>query len=1032
MSRAQATWILLLTTCLGAAPARAELVGSWSFEEASGTSAGDASPFGNHGSVLGGPARVAGRTGSALELDGADDRVSVPDAPSLRPASALTLAAWIRPRRAATQYLIKKARQGALDGYELSLSSGGQVFVRLHQASAGDAFKLTSQRAYPIDGATWLHVAASFDGAALRLYLDGVLEGTLATPGLGLASNDLPLALGSEPDGSRPFQGGLDEVRVFDHALSQAEIQALRSEAPPGGDDDEQDEDADGDGVPDDEDDFPFDPSEWSDSDGDGVGDEEDLDDDGDDLPDGWELANGLDPLDPDDASGDADGDGLDNLGEFLAGSDPLDPAVARWSFEEGSGALAADASGHGFSGSLAGAPTWIPGLVGGALHFRGVSGSGICRLGGGTSLRFDSKRVEWKITNTASARETLVRVQAAWPSANGKLRKIFLDGTTIYETSKSPPSANISSGWKGSSSARWINAGQTRTLKLEFEKNAVRTASAYALEGELSGGCRPSFPTVVDPPVGDRVVVPDHPALDASSALTLVAWVRPERVGWQTLLRKGRHGISDGYELSLSDAGRVVVRLDQASSGDAHLLASASAYPTDGQSWIHVAASYDGAEIRLYVNGVLEGTRSAPGLAVGPNPHALSLGAQDDGLFPFAGALDEVALYDSALEESDVRRLVHAVRPPPLDTWLASGLAPLPTSAGTADKPQSKLWSFGGSVWGVFADDRGTWLRRLDADRWTRILELSPSAAVRADCLVNPASGLAHVLLFEPGGTSWLASLEPVAGFPGSYRAWSARPDPALVPVSSAAESASLALDGRGDLWVAYDTANAIELRTATASDAYRSFSGAIEVASGVTLDDLAGLTAFDGKIGVLWSDQNTRRFGFRFHRDGDAPTAWSADEAPGAAGALALGAGLADDHVSLATSSDGTIFAAVKTGYDTPGVVRVGLLVRRPSGSWEPLHEVDAQGTRPIVMLNEALGTLLLAYVEHEHGGAIFSRASSTGLISFGPRQTLIAGTDLNNPSSAKHPFRDELVVVATRGGTGGQVVGVALAAE
>ncbi|MGD8522671.1 MAG: fibronectin type III domain-containing protein, partial [Desulfobacterales bacterium] len=84
--------------------------------------------------------------------------------------------------------------------------------------------------------------------------------------------------------------------------------------------------DMDGDGFPDNVDDFPTDPTEWLDTDGDGIGNNADEDDDDDGMPDAWEIEFELNPL-VDDAAEDPDGDGISNLEEYLGETDPRLPA---------------------------------------------------------------------------------------------------------------------------------------------------------------------------------------------------------------------------------------------------------------------------------------------------------------------------------------------------------------------------------------------------------------------------------------------------------------------------------------------------------------------------------------------------------------------------------------------------------------------------------------------------------------------------------------------------------------------------------
>ena len=169
--------------------------------------------------------------------------------------------------------------------------------------------------------------------------------------------------------------------------------------------------------------------------------------------------------------------------------------------------------------------------------------------------------------------------------------------------------------------------------------------------------------------------------------------------------------------------------------------------------------------------------------------------------------------------------------------------------------------------------------------------------------------------------------------------------------------------------------------------------------------------------RIGVMWSNQNSDRFGFRLHVDGTSPTAWTNDEVPASQSALNKGGGMADDHMHLVVASNGTLYAAVKTSYDSSGYPRIALLVRRPSGVWDNLYQVDSVGTRPIVMLNEAAGKLIVAYTQADGGGNIYFKESSMNTISFGVRETLISGS-VNNVSATKSTFTDEVVAIAAGG--------------
>ena len=104
--------------------------------------------------------------------------------------------------------------------------------MRFNQATSGDTFRINSTTTYPSNGTTWMHVAATYDGTTIRLYVNGVQEGgNLAGPA-SIATNNLALGIGAQPDGASKLQGAMDDVRLYNTALSASEIAALASITP--------------------------------------------------------------------------------------------------------------------------------------------------------------------------------------------------------------------------------------------------------------------------------------------------------------------------------------------------------------------------------------------------------------------------------------------------------------------------------------------------------------------------------------------------------------------------------------------------------------------------------------------------------------------------------------------------------------------------------------------------------------------------------------------------------------------------------
>jgi hypothetical protein len=147
-------------------------------------------------------------------------------------------------------------------------------------------------------------------------------------------------------------------------------------------------------------------------------------------------------------------------------------------------------------------------------------------------------------------------------------------------------------------------------------------------------------------------VRVDDHADLDLTTAMTLEAWVRPSALGsnWRTALFKEQPGHMTYAMYAGTSSGQPTGQAYVGGEKDAR---SAAALPVN--AWTHLATTYDGANLRLYVNGTVVRTLAVTGsMAVSTGP--LKLGGNGVWGEWFAGLLDDVRVYNRALTAAEVQ----------------------------------------------------------------------------------------------------------------------------------------------------------------------------------------------------------------------------------------------------------------------------------------------------------------------------------------------------------------------------------------
>jgi hypothetical protein len=203
-------------------PLPAGLVAAYAFNEGAGTTVADATGLGHTGTLVGATWTPSGRYGAGLVFNGTNARVTVPDAADLDLTTGVTLEAWVYPTTAgggAWRTVITKdtAASGTYLLYANTDTNNAGMFV-------GSSFQQQVVGGPTLAANSWTHLAGTYDGITIRLYVNGVQVASRAQTA-AMTPNNALLSIGGSSVWGEWFAGRLDELRIYNRALTAAEIQ---------------------------------------------------------------------------------------------------------------------------------------------------------------------------------------------------------------------------------------------------------------------------------------------------------------------------------------------------------------------------------------------------------------------------------------------------------------------------------------------------------------------------------------------------------------------------------------------------------------------------------------------------------------------------------------------------------------------------------------------------------------------------------------------------------------------------------------
>lgn len=614
------------------------LVAAYSFNENTGTSVTDATGLGHGGTIAGATWTTSGKFGNALSFDGVNDWVTIADASDLDLTTGMTLEAWVFPTATSgvREILIKEG--SGVDVYNLYARNGsGRPEVNTFIGGSNRVAQGTTT----LTASTWTHVAGTYDGTTVRLFINGVQVATRAAGG-AISTSTGALRIGGSSLWGEFFRGRLDEIRIYNRALSAAEITSDMNT---------------------------------------GVG------------------ATAPDTAPPVRSNGQPSGTLPAGTAQTTVSLTTNENATCRFATTAGvpyAGLPNVFTTTGGTSHS-----NLVAGLANGTSYTLYVR----CQ-DGASNANPDDVAIAFAVANPPPPDTTAPVLSMTAPADGGAVAgsvtvtatatdnvavvgvQFLLDGAPLGTEDTSAPyavawsSTTVANGGPYALSARARDAAGNQTTatavnitvnnsaapglvaSYNFDEGAGTTLTDRTAKGHTGTVSGATWTTqgrfggaLTFDGTNDSVAVADAGDLDFTTAMTLEAWVYPTVNGggsWRNVLIKERAG-GEVYNLyANADTNAPTVFLVRAAqSGTALDARGGGQLPLN--TWTHLAATFDNTTLRLYVDGVQVGSRALAGPLL-TSTGALRFGGNSLWGEFFAGRIDDVKIYNRALSAVEIQ----------------------------------------------------------------------------------------------------------------------------------------------------------------------------------------------------------------------------------------------------------------------------------------------------------------------------------------------------------------------------------------